>query len=602
MPPVSLAPKATGLKGPIGIDYHEPTEKLILSVNYSSGLPHNFELLDENGVTTPVTPASGFKDEIKIAAVRSSLHQGGFAAGEVFTGTGVPGVIARISPDLAAVTNPWVILPGETGTLRGGLFQDRYGVYGGDLIVVTTAGNVWRVTSAGIPTKVAAIGNVTLEGVTTVPNDPAKYGPWAGKIIAGGGLFFAIDGTGEAKRYELGIAPEDIDIIEDGEHFFGVEYDSANGTIWTAPPAQFAGMEGDFLVPVESGQLWHVRWDAGSNSFQTAQVAEVHHWEHVTFAPPKAPVFQYAAKFVCGRSNGEVVSPGVYYTAINVHNPAYERVKFRKKIAVALPGEKPGPVSKFFKAELGPDQALEIDCPDIFQHAPVRAEFLKGFVVIESDDELDVVAVYTAGGRDQQVQTMHIERVNARRRRRPFPFPFWPGPFQPGTFQPGTVPGGTQPGGATGGRTAARFPGAAGGFVPVPGRQLGGSLDAILGSWSGRIEVPVMFPSPPGGLPLSVTVNPVSISVDGSWMILPMGPVGYPTSGDLEAYNPGPQAEVEFALRPANFAPPGVLPHLLLFGTLIDDGLRMIGYARMYVPNSNLPAPMVGGFRLSRSS
>src|SRR5215813_1662348 len=113
-------------------------------------------------------------------------------------------------------------------------------------------------------------------------------------------------------------------------------------------------------------------------------------------------IFQYAVKFVCGKSAGEVVAPGVYFTAVNVHNPTYKTIQFRVKIAVALPGLKPGPVSRFYDAKLGPDEALEIDCPDIHRLAGTK-DFLKGFVVIESEVELDVVAVYTAAGREGQV-------------------------------------------------------------------------------------------------------------------------------------------------------------------------------------------------------
>jgi hypothetical protein len=131
------------------------------------------------------------------------------------------------------------------------------------------------------------------------------------------------------------------------------------------------------------------------------------------FAKPMT--FQYAAKFVCGKSAGKVVAPGVYFTAVNVHNPTYRAIRFRMKIAVALPGLKPGPVSKFVDAKLGPDEALEIDCPDIHKIAETKADFLKGFVVIESGVELDVVAVYTAAGGDGQVETLHTERVPARR-------------------------------------------------------------------------------------------------------------------------------------------------------------------------------------------
>jgi len=41
--------------------------------------------------------------------------------------------------------------------------------------------------------------------------------------------------------------------------------------------------------------------------------------------------------------------------------------------------------------------------------------FLKGFVVIESGLELDVVAVYTAAPERGQVVALHTERVPARR-------------------------------------------------------------------------------------------------------------------------------------------------------------------------------------------
>jgi subtilisin family serine protease len=128
----------------------------------------------------------------------------------------------------------------------------------------------------------------------------------------------------------------------------------------------------------------------------------------------KEVIYRYAVKFVCGIAKGEVLAPGDYWTAINVHNPTSNPVKFRKKIAIALPGERPGPVTEFFDARLGPDQALEIDRKDIFRHAE-KEGFLKGFVIIESEIELDVVAVYTATGGDERVETMFLERVFPRR-------------------------------------------------------------------------------------------------------------------------------------------------------------------------------------------
>ena len=48
-------------------------------------------------------------------------------------------------------------------------------------------------------------------------------------------------------------------------------------------------------------------------------------------AMSKQNVFQYAIKFVCGKSNGIVAAPGEYWTAINVHNPQYQLV-LRKRL------------------------------------------------------------------------------------------------------------------------------------------------------------------------------------------------------------------------------------------------------------------------------
>ena len=94
--------------------------------------------------------------------------------------------------------------------------------------------------------------------------------------------------------------------------------------------------------------------------------------------------FQYAVKLVCGKDDGNILAPGRYWTAINIHNPTEKYVPFRKRIAVALPAEKPGPVSPVFEAGLGPGEALEIDCQDIRQHIDYEAQLLKGFVIIIS--------------------------------------------------------------------------------------------------------------------------------------------------------------------------------------------------------------------------
>lgn len=179
---VTLTP-IVALNKPVGITHHQPTNKIIVSVNYPSGSPHTLERISSDGTLKQFSSAI-FPDEAKLASPGNTL--GGFTIGEVFLPSGVNGVIVRISANGSTITNPWPTLPGEKGHIHGGLHFDETGVFGGDLIVSTTRGNVWRVNSSGtstLITKVGSVGSPDLEGLTTVPNDPGKYGPWAGKIV-----------------------------------------------------------------------------------------------------------------------------------------------------------------------------------------------------------------------------------------------------------------------------------------------------------------------------------------------------------------------------------------------------------------------------------
>jgi hypothetical protein len=113
--------------------------------------------------------------------------------------------------------------------------------------------------------------------------------------------------------------------------------------------------------------------------------------------------------------NNNPLAVGEYFTAVNVHNPSRcDTITFRWKVAVGLPGLKVGKVTDFSEATLGPDEALEIDCRDILKKLSNPA-FVKGWVVIENDSELDVVAVYSAAKEPLgKVETLHTERVKPR--------------------------------------------------------------------------------------------------------------------------------------------------------------------------------------------
>jgi CARDB protein len=123
---------------------------------------------------------------------------------------------------------------------------------------------------------------------------------------------------------------------------------------------------------------------------------------------------EYAVKVVCGAPDRRQLAPGTYFTAINIHNPGGDSLVFRKKFALTLPGEQPGRVYPFSSNGLLPDQALEIDCTDVFRRTHT-AGFAKGFAIIQSPRPLDIVAVYAAAGSTGRVEALELERVPGRR-------------------------------------------------------------------------------------------------------------------------------------------------------------------------------------------
>lgn len=140
--------------------------------------------------------------------------------------------------------------------------------------------------------------------------------------------------------------------------------------------------------------------------------------------------FEYVVKFVIGASpvRPEVLAPGYYWTAINILNPSRcADAHLRWKAAQALPALQQGVSSPWSTATLDNGRGFEIDNADIdaaliaggadrkpWENDPNgRIQHGKGFVVIRSDVELDVVAVYTAAGADRGV-AFHTERVPAR--------------------------------------------------------------------------------------------------------------------------------------------------------------------------------------------
>ena len=121
--------------------------------------------------------------------------------------------------------------------------------------------------------------------------------------------------------------------------------------------------------------------------------------------PVTSQVYTYSVKITCVPHLGSAspaLMPAKYRTAVNVHNPWEESVNIVKWVTLSPPqGQTPISGDKIHES-LGPWGAFDVDCPH------VRDEFGlpqgskvpggKGFMIIQSDRELDVVAVYTARG------------------------------------------------------------------------------------------------------------------------------------------------------------------------------------------------------------
>ena len=126
-------------------------------------------------------------------------------------------------------------------------------------------------------------------------------------------------------------------------------------------------------------------------------------------------VFQYAVKFICtanipGTSQtSDAVLPGVYQTAVNIHNPQTIKARIRKKIASPLG------ISKYFESILEADGVQRVVCSQINEFGITFIHGFEGFLVIESTHSLDVAAVYTAGARGEQVASIDIEYVKERK-------------------------------------------------------------------------------------------------------------------------------------------------------------------------------------------
>ena len=153
-------------------------------------------------------------------------------------------------------------------------------MFGGDLIVVTEDGNVYRIDANGNASLLARIGyHDHIEGVTVLPNDPARYGPLAGCVIVGqedSGSFdrsqqsglSAITAQGVVTFYDLGILAtnsfsqtESIGVVQPNDNLYSDGPESFTSSspsypILGVPYSELKNLTGDILLSTEQGLLF----------------------------------------------------------------------------------------------------------------------------------------------------------------------------------------------------------------------------------------------------------------------------------------------------------------------------------------------------------
>jgi hypothetical protein len=303
------------------MDYNQATNALIVSVG--SGTRSFVRLFTNNVGTNIVTWVSNWSgisitsDEVKLTTVKPSTP--GVTNGVVYYGSGVN--VGWLSADGTKSNLNWGVLKSATQTntevLRGGVYVDQTGTFSNHVIAVTSPGTIttvskqiWRVSPQGVSTFITNINTLHLEGVITLTNDVAKWGPWAGKIITGdpdNGKIYAIDTNGVVTTYDTAsfiggqIAPEDFDLVPTNQSFYIC--DQFNNKVVKLAANYMTNFVGSLLITqggegsvgTDVGKLFFVRWNSGITNFEATGVTyrlpngTVGKLEHGAFAPLVLP-------------------------------------------------------------------------------------------------------------------------------------------------------------------------------------------------------------------------------------------------------------------------------------------------------------------------
>jgi hypothetical protein len=239
----------SGNASPIGLTF--AGDEFVGSGGYSSSnLLYSTNLTGGNISVFGAVP--GASAEVVLAA---SPDSSGYGSNDIFAGSGANGQIYKFG-HTGGAASLFATLPNGSGQVRGIGF-DTTGMYGDNMIVTTTAGDIYKVGTAGQTTLLASTGGDT-EGIGFATQ---KFGTYAA-----GTLFTTSEGSEEVNAISptglvtlafsipdaesISFVPADIATETDSiEGFYGVNYPY---NVLFAPSSQFDKYAGDVIVTGEA--------------------------------------------------------------------------------------------------------------------------------------------------------------------------------------------------------------------------------------------------------------------------------------------------------------------------------------------------------------
>jgi photosystem II stability/assembly factor-like uncharacterized protein len=342
-----------------------------------------------------------------------STPTGGFCAVKAAVKSGVPTFYALTRCNLGEL---WKY----TGTATGSVWQrvdNRSGLSGGFSIYAVDRSNPDRLYAA----------NISSSGPRMVySNDGGaswSFDTNLDEMMNGGGAF----------RYQTRRGPTNFTSFGTYYQPSLVAFDPMDPNLLVA-----GGQESGVFLSINGGLTWNLVSDpltSGDSGIPHIPRARFAYFDHdpadrvdiyvgtqgrgvwrIAYYPVK-PTINYSAKIICGVQKEPeclTLARGLYATAINVHNPTNEPVRFLKTLSLTHPpgGQEPGKVIRISEDRLLPGEALEVDCEDIRNRVfpdGFPAPFIKGFLTIGSEDRLNVTAVYSTGNLANDLEHTSID-------------------------------------------------------------------------------------------------------------------------------------------------------------------------------------------------